>query len=154
MSIKNYLEKMIEKGASDIFYRVGGPVRMRIAGRVFAIDTNVLTLEDLNQAIKDLTTPEQVKILNTQKDVDFAISMYMKELDRRFRVSLFNQRNTPAIVIRLVRNRIDDFAALNLPAKVFEKLAMESRGLILLTGTTGSGKSTTLASMIEHINTN
>jgi len=154
MSIKNYLEKMIEKGASDIFYRVGGPVRMRIAGRIFAIDTNVLTLEDLNQAIKDLTTPEQVKILNTQKDVDFAISIYMKEFDRRFRVSLFNQRNTPAIVIRLVRNKIDDFAALNLPANVFEKLSMESRGLILLTGTTGSGKSTTLASMIEHINNN
>ena len=154
MSIKNYLEKMLEKEASDIFYRIGGPVRMRIAGRIHAIDTNVLSLEDIHQAIKDLTTPEQVKVLQTQKDVDFAITMYMKEFDRRFRVSIFNQRNTPAIVIRSVRNKIDDFSTLNLPSKVFEQLSMESRGLILLTGTTGSGKSTTLASMIEHINTN
>ncbi|MDP8259515.1 MAG: PilT/PilU family type 4a pilus ATPase [Candidatus Gygaella obscura] len=154
MDIKKYLDQMVEKNASDLFIRVGGPVRMRIAGRIFAIDTKVLELADVKQAISDLTTPEQLNTLETKRDVDFAITMYVREFDRRFRASIFHQRNTPAIVIRLIRHKIDTFKELLLPSKVLTDLSLESRGMILFTGTTGSGKSTALASMIEYINNN
>ncbi len=85
-------------------------------------------------------------------DVDFAY--YFEELGRRFRVSIFQQRNWPSIVIRNIKNVIESFEELQLPVDVLKKLSMEKRGLVLLTGTMGSGKSTTIASMIEYINNN
>jgi twitching motility protein PilT len=78
----------------------------------------------------------------------------MPEFDCRFRVSIFMQRNWPALVVRCIRSKAQTFEDLALPAEALTKLAMEKRGLVLLTGSAGSGKSTTIASMIEYINTN
>ena len=152
MSVKKYLKLMIEKDASDLFLRAGGPPRLRLSGRVLPLDGDILTPDDLVKATEELTTPQQRELFKNNLDIDFAI--YLEELDQRFRISIFTQRNFPSIIIRNIRNTIQSFEELNLPADVLKKLCMEKRGLVLLTGSMGSGKSTTIASMINYINEN
>ncbi|MFA5090570.1 MAG: PilT/PilU family type 4a pilus ATPase [Candidatus Omnitrophota bacterium] len=150
MTIKDYLRMMVEKNASDMFYRTGANVRMRIDGKVVSVGTTVITLDEVNDAVKDLASSELKDFFQKNLDVDFGV--YIADLDHRFRVSIFMQRNWPALVIRNVRSGIQSFEELGLPADVFHKLAMERRGLVLLTGCAGSGKSTAIASLMEHIN--
>jgi pilus retraction protein PilT len=152
MDIKTLFKMMVERNASDLFYRAGGAPRMRIDGKVVSVGDKTLNTQDLVKATEDLTTPEQREKFKNTLDVDFAI--YVEELDRRFRVNIFMQRNHPSIIIRNVNSKTQSFEELNLPAAIFERLSLESRGLVLLTGSMGSGKSTTIASMIEYININ
>ncbi len=153
MHIRDCLALMVEKNASDIFYRAGGSVRMRINGQVVAVDDKVINSDDVNDALDELLVIEERKeYFRNNLDIDFAY--YSARLDCRFRVSIFTQRNTPAIVIRNIPSTIGTLEELNLPAEILKKLALEKRGLVLLTGTMGSGKSTTIAGMIEYINNN
>ena len=150
MDIKKLMREMVGRNASDLFYRAGGMPRLRIDGKIVSIDTRILTVEDVVLATEQLANTKQLEVFRNTLDVDFAI--YLDEFDRRFRVSIFTQRNWPSIVIRNVRNNIATFEELNLPAEILTKLSLETRGLVLLTGSMGSGKSTTIASMIECIN--
>ncbi|MDD5059513.1 MAG: PilT/PilU family type 4a pilus ATPase [Candidatus Omnitrophica bacterium] len=152
MDIKKLMQEMVVKNASDLFYRAGGCPRLRIDGTIVTIDTKVLSVDDVMLATEQLANTRQLEVFRNKLDVDFAL--YLEEFDRRFRVSIFTQRNWPSIVIRNVHNTIASFEELNLPADILKRLAMETRGLVLLTGTMGSGKSTTIASMIEFINNN
>ena len=152
MTIKELMKLMIEKDASDLFFRTGGPPRLRIYGKVVAVEENELALEDVVRAVEELTNSRQIELFKKNLDVDFAL--FSEELDHRFRVSIFMQRNWPSLVIRRVPNKIRSFEELGLPAEVLKKVCAESRGLILLTGATGSGKSTTITSMIDYINSN
>ena len=152
MDIKKYLKLMVEKNASDMFYRAGANVRMRIDGEVVSVDENIVSLDEVNAAVKELASDGLRDVLQRKLDVDFGL--YLPEIEHRFRISIFIQRNWPSIIIRNVRTDIQTFEALNLPAETLKRLSMETRGLILLTGTMGSGKSTTIASMIEYINNN
>lgn len=152
MEIKKYLKIMVDKGASDMFYRAGTSVHMRIGGEVVAVDEKVVSLDEVNEAVKELTSEGLRDFFQKNLDVDFGF--YFPELDHRFRISIFIQRNWPVLIIRNIRSDIQTFEALNLPAEALKKLSMETRGLILLAGTMGSGKSTTIASMIEYINNN
>lgn len=152
MSIKDYLKLMVKKNASDMFYRAGGSVRMRIDNEVVSVGKENLSVDDINQALQDLLSEELREFFHRSLDVDFAL--YLPELDRRFRVSIFQQRNWPSIVVRNIVPITQTMEELNLPAVVLKQLAQETRGLVLLTGSMGSGKSTTIASMIEHINSN
>jgi twitching motility protein PilT len=152
MGIKELIKTMVDKDASDLFYRTRATPRLRIDGKIINVGTEELTLEQANKAVEDLTTPEQREVLKTKLDVDFAI--FLDEFKRRFRVSIFTQRGSPSLVIRNVRNYIQNFEELKLPAEALKKLSLENRGLILLTGSAGSGKSTTIASMVEYINAN
>lgn len=152
MDIKKLMQEMVAKNASDLFYRGGGLPRLRIDGKIVPMDTKVLNIDDVMLATEQLANSKQLEIFRNKLDVDFAV--YLEEFSRRFRVSIFTQRNWPSIVIRNIRNTIATFEELNLPAEILKKLSMETRGLVLLTGTMGSGKSTTIASMIEYINTN
>lgn len=152
MDIKKYFKLMIEKDASDMFYRAGSNVRMRLDGKVIVVDERVISLDEVNEAVKELTSNELRDFFQRNLDVDFGV--YIPELEHRFRISIFMQRNWPALVIRNIRSEIEGFEELNLPSEVLKKLSMEARGLILLTGSAGSGKSTTIASMVEYINTN
>jgi twitching motility protein PilT len=152
MNIKDYLKLMVEKNASDMFYRAGGNVRMRIDTQVVSVGKEILTADDMNQALRDMLSEELREFFNRKLDVDFAL--YLPEVDRRFRVSIFRQRNWPSIVVRNIAPIAESMEDLNLPAAVLKQLALETRGLILLTGSMGSGKSTTIASMIEYINVN
>lgn len=152
MDIKNYLKLMVEKNASDMFYRGGGNVRMRIDGKVLAVSDEIISVDEVNDTIKKLTSSELKGSFQKNMDVDFGIDI--PELNHRFRITIFVQRNLPALVIRNICSDIRGFKELNLPAEILQKLSLEPRGLILLTGTMGSGKSTAIASMVEYINNN
>ncbi len=152
MDIKKLMQEMVDRNASDLFYRAGGTPRLRIDGKIVSMDTRVLSVEDVMFATEQLANTKQLEVFRNYLDVDFAV--YLDEFGRRFRISIFTQRNWPSIVIRNVRNIIATFEELNLPAEILKKLSMETRGLVLLTGSMGSGKSTTIASMIEYINNN
>ncbi|MDD5119938.1 MAG: PilT/PilU family type 4a pilus ATPase [Candidatus Omnitrophica bacterium] len=151
MDIKKLMQEMVLRNASDLFYRAGGSPRLRIDGTIITMDAKVLSVDDVMLATEQLANTRQLETFRAKLDVDFAV--YLEEFDRRFRVSIFTQRNWPSIVIRNVHNTIATFEELNLPIDILKKLSMETRGLVLLTGTMGSGKSTTIASMIEYINT-
>jgi twitching motility protein PilT len=150
MAIKKFLKMLVDQDASDLFLRAGGIPRLRLGGKVVPLDEPVLTMEEVMQVTEELTTLKQREVFKNNLDVDFAI--YLNEFNRRFRVSVFMQRNWPSIVIRNVRSSTQTFEDLNLPAEVLKSLASERSGLVLLTGSMGSGKSTTIASMIEYIN--
>lgn len=152
MGVKDFIKQMVDKDASDLFLRAGGAVRLRLDGKVVVLDEPVLSVEQMMKAVEELATPEQREVFKKTLDMDFAL--YIPEFDRRFRVNIFMQRNWPAIVIRNVSKVIRSFEELNLPVETLKKLSLETRGLVLLTGSMGSGKSTTIASMIEYINAN
>jgi len=152
MDIKKLMQEMVARGGSDLFYRAGGTPRLRIDGKIISVGEHVLSVEDVMLATQQLANFKQLDIFRNNMDVDFAV--YLDEFGRRFRVSIFMQRNWPSVVIRNVRNHISTFEELNLPVEILKKLSLETRGLVLLTGGMGSGKSTTIASMMEYINNN
>ncbi|MDD5255636.1 MAG: ATPase, T2SS/T4P/T4SS family, partial [Candidatus Omnitrophica bacterium] len=152
MSIRQYLKIMVEKSASDMFYRAGACVHMRIDGKVVPVGDKVITLDEANTSLRELMTSELRTYLQQHLDADFGV--YIPELDHRFRVSIFMQRNWPAVVVRNISSVTFSFDELNLPAEVLRKLSLETRGLVLLTGTMGSGKSTAIASIVDYINSN
>lgn len=152
MDVKNLLKEMVDRNGSDLFFRAGGTPRLRVDGNIINLTDTPLSVEEMVHAVEQLTTLKQREVFKDNLDIDFAV--YYEEFKRRFRVSIFLQRNWPSIVIRNVRSEVATFEELNLPAEVLRKLSLEQRGLVLLTGSMGSGKSTTIASMIDYINTN
>ncbi|MEK6727116.1 MAG: PilT/PilU family type 4a pilus ATPase [Candidatus Omnitrophota bacterium] len=152
MGVKEFIKQMVDKNASDLFFRAGSTARLRLDGKIIAVDEQVLNVEEVMAAMEELATPAQKELFRKTLDVDFAL--YIEEFDRRFRVNIFMQRNSPSIVIRNISKLTQTFEELNLPTEVLKKLSLEKRGLVLLTGSMGSGKSTTIASMIEYINSN
>jgi twitching motility protein PilT len=152
MELTDCLRMMVERDASDMFYRVGGTVRLRINGEIVKVSEDIVNLSDMDRALQSLLSEELREFFKKHFDVEFAY--YSPELKHRFRCSIFIQRNYPSIVIRNIPNFIKTMEELNLPAEVLKRLAMERRGIVLMTGTMGSGKSTTIASLIEHININ
>ena len=151
MESKEILELMIDKNISDIFIRANSQLRGRICSQVEIVSKENLSSADVDRFVKEISSQANLESLRTKKSCEFTI-WYRDSW--RFRVGIFYQRNTISIVMRKIDLRIPSFEKLNLPAKVLEKFSRERRGLILLTGITGSGKSTTIASMIEFINEN
>jgi len=152
MSIKQLMREMVSRNASDLFYRAGGQARLKIDGNLELAGEKRLTIDDVIKAAEEITTIKQREFLKNNLDLDFA--MYVEEIGLRFRVSIFMQRNWPSIAIRRVNNTTQTFEELNLPEDFLKKLSMERGGLVLLTGSMGSGKSTTIASMLDYINKN
>jgi twitching motility protein PilT len=146
----NQLFRMTMKHeASDLHLKVGQPPMMRMRGDIRRMEMRPLTQEDMERLLLPLLTPKQRKILDEEGGVDF--SYVVGQDESRFRVSLFKQRGRLSLVSRRVNNVIPNFATLGLPPSI-EKLCNYSEGLIILAGVTGSGKSTTIASMIDYIN--
>jgi len=141
---------MNSKRASDVILKAGSPVCMRVNGELFK-DGPILDEHDLEALVGDVVTRGQKHTYKDQREnvVCFGVKDF-----GRFRATIFQQRGTPVIVIRAINTQVLTFEELNLPVKTLENLCSEKRGLILITGTTGSGKSTTVASMIEYINKN
>jgi len=144
------LHHLVEVGASDLHLKVPAPPSMRLDGALQPIPGTVeLTQQDTEAAVRlMLRDPEQLAEFESANELDFS---YAIDGLARFRVNAFRQRGSVSIVIRAIPFRIRSLDELQLPP-VMRELAEEERGIILVTGTTGSGKSTTLAAMIDHIN--
>ncbi|MFA6271392.1 MAG: PilT/PilU family type 4a pilus ATPase [Candidatus Paceibacterota bacterium] len=152
MNFRDILRSACERDASDLFLKVDNVPYLRVYGRLVPMqDFPVLGAKDLENFIEEVIDEAHKKMLKNSFDTDFALDI--EGLDR-FRVSVFYQRNVLSIVMRRIKKNIPDFKTLNLPENVLKMLSSETRGLILLTGPAGSGKSTTIASMIEYMNNN
>ncbi len=151
MQLKDLLKIAVERKASDLHLKVGSPPVLRIDERLIPlVDQPRLTPNDTISMAFSMMNNMQKEKFKEHSELDMAYSLTGLG---RFRANVFQQRGTVAIVLRVIPFKILTMAELNLPP-ILEKLSMEPRGLILVTGTTGSGKSSTLAAMIEHINVN
>lgn len=149
MDILDLLWRMKEKGASDLHIRVPVPPVLRIDGElVIQTDLPPVTPEYAENVFKQITTPEQREKFYKDKELDFA---YGVSKLARFRVNVLQQRGTISIAFRMIPFDIPTIDELGLP-QICKELVLKPRGLILVTGPTGSGKSTTLAAMIHHLN--
>ncbi len=149
MNLKQLLSEMTARQASDLHLRVGGKPILRVDGQLVTIDTDELSQEKVEEFVKQILSEDQLERFYSRNEMDLALSVSQMG---RFRVNLYRQRGTVGMAFRAVNTMVPSFSELNLPG-VIKKLCSERRGLIVVTGTTGSGKSTTLAAMIEQINT-
>lgn len=151
IEVNDLLKIAVRGRASDVHLKVGMPPVFRVDGALVPLkDGQRITPEDVEKIGQDLMNDEQRDHFKKTHEIDLS---YGVTGVGRFRVSIFRQRGSMGIVFRVVPFKVFSIQGLNLPP-VIEKIALEQRGLILVTGTTGSGKSTTLAAMIDHINTN
>lgn len=148
VSMEELFTLMKEKGASDLHLTVGVPPVLRIEGSLYATPYEVLTHDAVQQIIYTFMSEDQKRRYEETNELDFAIAM---KGFGRMRVNVFRQMGHVAVVIRQIPQGFRNFRELNLPTAI-DKLVHLSKGLILVTGPTGSGKSTTLASMINYIN--
>ncbi len=151
LNILPYLQEMTRLNASDLFLTVGSPVKAKIFGRAVKLDEFMLTPELTKSGAFGIMTQEQIDEFLVTKDLDFAISL--PDGSARFRANAFYQRKTVGLVMRLIPSVIPTGKDLGTPDILME-LIMAKRGLLLMVGGTGSGKSTTLAAMINHRNAN
>jgi twitching motility protein PilT len=149
MQIDELLKLMVEKDASDLHIKVGSPPTLRIYGRLCPVELAALRPEDTRGIIYSLINEEQRKRFEEEQELDVA---YTVEGFARFRVNIYLQRRTLGAVFRLIPLKIRSMEELRLPADALKSFCQKHRGLIIVTGPTGSGKSTTLASMIDYIN--
>jgi twitching motility protein PilU len=150
MFLDRLFKLMAEKQASDLFISCGAPINLKVNGVVSPVSTQPMDPETVRRIAYELMTKEQAAVFESQME------MNLSHLDRavgNFRVNIFRQRGTISLVIRYVRSNVPPFEQLRLPSVLLD-LVLEKRGLVLVAGSTGSGKSTTLAAMIDYRNTN
>ncbi len=146
--VTRYLRLMVERDASDLFFYAGAPVHIKIEGQVMPLNAPPLRSGAAREIAFALMNEAQRAEFERTLEMNFAL--HLPELGR-FRANVFRQRGEVAMVIRYIRQRIPKLAELGLPALLGE-LALEKRGLVLLVGATGTGKSTSLAAMVDHRN--
>jgi twitching motility protein PilU len=146
--LKPYLKLMADKSASDLFFTAQAPIKIKIEGQIMPVGKDILTVEVVNQIAMSIMTETQQKVFEREYELDFAIS---ETGLGRYRANVFRQRGNIAVVLRYITLDMPKLDDLGLP-KVLKELALKKRGLILMVGATGSGKSTTLAAMINHRN--
>ena len=147
-NFKAILQQMVQRSASDLHLKVGRPPTLRINGDLSPLPLPALRPEDLSTLAKEIMTPNQVKEFAEFREADFATGV---PGIGRFRVNAYQQRGTIAFAIRTVPHQAKSINELNLPT-IVEDIAMLPRGMVLVTGVTGSGKSTALASILQVIN--
>jgi twitching motility protein PilU len=150
MYLDRLFKLMAEKQASDLFISCGAPINLKVNGVVAPVSTQPMDVETVRQIAYELMTKDQAREFENEME------MNLSHLDRavgNFRVNIFRQRGTISLVIRYVRSNVPPYEQLKLPP-VLLNLIMEKRGLVLVAGATGSGKSTTLAAMIDYRNAN
>lgn len=150
MDFNSLLEFMVNKKASDLFITAGMPPSMKVAGRVTPVTKGKLSPEQARQVVLSIMSERQRQEFEESRECNFAISASGLG---RFRVSAFYQRNHAGMVLRRIETTIPELGDLGLP-DVLRELAMTKRGLVMFVGATGTGKSTSLASMIGHRNQN
>jgi len=151
MDISAYLKLMVEKSASDVFFSAGYPVKIKIEGQIRPVGKTVLSGDMTRAAAYGIMTDAQIQHFERELECDLAIAL--PDGSARYRVNVFRQRGEVSMVLRLIPSRVPTIEELKLPL-VLNDLVMNKRGLILMVGATGSGKSTTLAAMIDYRNAN
>ena len=145
-----HLELMVEKEASDLFLTANAPIKIKIDGKIISVGKTILSPEATSKIAHSVMNKEQEAIFKETLECDFAISL---EDSDRFRVNVFNQRGQVGMVLRRIQSNIPTIEELGFP-EVLSDMSLLKRGLILMVGATGSGKSTTLAALINHRNQN
>ncbi len=149
-NFKATIAQMVQRNASDLLLKVGRPPTVRVNGELQALEMPPLKPEDLKGLAEQVMTPRQVKEFAERKEADFAIGVPGVG---RFRTNIYQQRGTLAFAFRAIPYEVKTIEELSLP-DVLAEISLKPRGLVLVTGITGSGKSTALASMINHVNQN
>jgi len=150
MDFKEYLKTMVEQDASDLYLSSGAPASAKVNGQLKPLEAEALTPDQVKAIAWSVMNPEQIAEFERKPEMNLAIT---ESGVGRFRVNIFRQRNSISLVIRNIKTDIPDWKLLGLPA-VLTDVIMEKRGLVLFVGATGSGKSTSLASLIDYRNTN
>jgi twitching motility protein PilU len=150
LNTKPLFKLMVEKKASDLFFTANAPIKIKIEGQIFPVNKQVLSPETVRQTAIALMNPEQREHFLHEWEIDFAIS---EPGLGRFRVNVFMQRGYPAFVMRYITADMPRLDQLGLP-EVMRELIMAKRGLVMMVGATGSGKSTSIAAMINYRNEN
>src|SRR6201994_308863 len=146
LNTKPLFKLMVEKKASDLFFTCNAPVKIKIEGKIFPVNKQILTPETVRQAALGLMTQEQIEHFNEEREIDFSIS----EIGLgRFRLNVFYQRGYPAMVLRYITAEMPRLEDLGMP-DILKDLIMLKRGLILMVGAAGAGKSTTLAAVVNQ----
>ena len=148
MDLSQFFRLMAEKRASDLFFSAGAPVYIKIEGEIRAVNQQVFDAALVKKVAYALMTEEQIATFEATLEMNFGVSV---PNTGRFRVNVFRQRGSVAMVIRYITDQVPEVDTLGLPP-ILKDLVMQKRGLILVVGATGSGKSTTLASVIDHRN--
>jgi len=149
-NFKQAIAEMVRRNGSDLLLKVGRPPTVRVNGELTGLEVSPLRPEDLKGLAEQIMTPRQVKEFAEKKEADFAIGVPGVG---RFRTNIYQQRGTLAFAFRAIPYEVKTIRELYLPT-VLEDIALRPRGLVLVTGITGSGKSTALAAMINHVNQN
>jgi twitching motility protein PilU len=147
-AMKRLFQVMADKKASDIFMSVGAPINIKINGVAVPVNQAIMTADTVRQLLYDILTERQIKEFEDEMELNTAIAI---EGIGSFRISAFRQKGAPAVVVRYIPSTIPQIDTLGVPA-VLKEVIMQKRGLILMVGATGSGKSTSLASMIDYRN--
>ncbi len=151
MDLDKLLQLMIQKNGSDLFITADAPISMKVNGTIAPVTKSALTPEQSMTFVKSVMTPAQIKEFDETLECQFAISD--KHQNARFRVSAFVQKDCAGMVLRKIETKIPTVEQLNLPP-ILNEIAMKKRGIVLLVGATGTGKSTTLAAMMGYRNEN
>ena len=149
-NVDELLQIVVQRGASDLHLKAGSPPAIRVDGELYLLDEEAITPEEMKDHAAQVMYDKQIAAFSENNEIDFA---YGVSGVGRFRVNIFRQRGSISIAMRQVVGKIPGFEELHLPP-LLKRLSLEPRGMILVTGTTGSGKTTTLASMIDCINQN
>jgi twitching motility protein PilT len=147
--MQELLQQLVDRNGSDLHLTAGSPPRIRVSGALVPTDHDVMTPEETKSTVYSILTTDQIAKYEKTLELDFSFGI--RDLGR-FRTNVFQQRGAVGAVLRVIPYRVMGFDDLGLPRKICEKLCQLPRGLILVTGATGSGKSTSLAAMIDYIN--
>ncbi len=150
MYLDRLFKLMADKEASDLYISCGAPINLKVNGVLMPVSTQKMDVETVRRIAYDLMTKEQAREFENEREMNLS---HLDKAVGNFRINIFRQRGSISLVIRYVRSHVPPFEALKLPPVLLD-LVMAKRGLVLVAGATGSGKSTTLAAMIDHRNTN
>lgn len=148
MFVRSLFKLMADTQASDLFFTAGAPVQIKIKGEVVPVDTTILDAARMKEIAHEAMTPDQITVFERELEINFSL---VEQGVGSFRVNIFRQRGACGMVIRHIKVDIPSIESLRLPT-LLKDVVMEKRGLILVVGSTGSGKSSTLAAMINHRN--
>ncbi len=147
-AMKRLFQIMADKKASDIFISVGAPINIKINGQLVPVNQTMMTPDTVSQLLYEVLTERQVKEYEDEMEMNTAFAL---EGVGSFRISAFRQKGSPAVVVRYIPGSIPPLDSLGLP-EVLKEIIMQKRGLILMVGATGCGKSTSLAAMLDYRN--